>query len=73
MVPVIYSRGKCTHYFDRFHDFSGAIRKCHKNDYDNSFFPRTARLWNSLSAEYFPLTYHLHTFKSVVNRGRYPT
>ena len=29
----------------------------------NSFFPCTARLWNSLPIECFPLTYYLNGFK----------
>ena len=36
--------------------------------YVNSFFPRTARLWNSLPIECFPLTYDLSGFKSRINR-----
>ena len=31
-------------------------------------FPRTARLWNSLPLEWFPLTYDLSGFKSRINR-----
>ena len=31
-------------------------------------FPRTARLWNSLSIECFSLTYDLSSFKSRINR-----
>ena len=31
------------------------------------FFPRTARLWNSLPIEYFPLTYDPSGFKSRIN------
>ena len=34
----------------------------------NSFFARTARLWNSLPIECFPLTYDLSGFKSRINR-----
>ena len=34
----------------------------------NSFFPRTARLWNSLPIECIPLTYDLSGFKSRINR-----
>ena len=41
---------------------------CYKDVYVNSFFPRTARLWNSLPIECFPLTYDLSGFKSRVNR-----
>ena len=40
-------------YFDRLHDFSVTIPKCYKDVYVNSFFPRTARLWNSLPIECF--------------------
>ena len=31
-------------------------------------FPRTAKLWNSLPVECFPLTYDLNGFKSRINR-----
>ena len=51
-------------YSDRLHDFSVAIPRCYKDGYVNSFFPRTARMWNSLPIEYFPLTYNLNGFKS---------
>ena len=34
----------------------------------NSFFPRTAKLWNSLPMECLPLTYDLSGFKSRINR-----
>ena len=33
-----------------------------------AFFPRTARLWNSLSADCFPLTNNLNRFKGNVSR-----
>ena len=42
--------------------------RCYKDVYVNSFFPRTARLWNSLPIECFPLTYDLSGFKSRINR-----
>ena len=66
--PVPYSRGRSTRYSDRLHDFSVTIPRCYKDVYDNSFFPRTARLWNSLPKECFPLTYDLSGFKSRINR-----
>ena len=34
----------------------------------SSFFPHTARLWNSLPIEFFSLTYNLCDFKSRINR-----
>ena len=44
LVPLPYSQGRCTRYFDRLHDFSVPIPRGYKNVYVNSFFPRTAEL-----------------------------
>ena len=63
LVPLPYSRGRSTRYSNRLHDFSVTIPRCNKDVYVNSFFPRTARLWNSLPMECFPLTYDLSGFK----------
>ena len=60
LVPFPYSWGRCTHYSDRLHDFSVTIPRCYKHFYVNSFFPHTARPWNSLPMECFPLTYDLN-------------
>ena len=68
LVPLRYSRGRSTRYSDRLHDFSVTIPRCYKDVYVNSFFPRTAKLWNSLPIECFPLTYDLSGFKSRINR-----
>ena len=68
LVPLPFSRGRSTRYSDRLHDFSVTIPRCYKDVYVNSFFPRTARLWNSLTIERFPLTYHLNVIKSRINR-----
>ena len=59
LVPLPFSRGRSTLYSDRLHDFSVTIPRCYKDVYVNSFFPRTAKLWNSLPIECFPLTYDL--------------
>ena len=67
LVPLPYSRGRSTCYSARLHDFSVTIPRCYKNVYVNSFFCRTARLWNSLPIECFPLTYDLNGFKSRMN------
>ena len=67
LVPLPFSRRRSTRYSDRLHDFSVTIPRCYKNVYVNSFFPRTARLWNSLPIECFPLTYDLNGFKSRFN------
>ena len=66
--PLPYSRGMSTQYSDRLHDFSVTIPRYYKDVYVNNFFPRTARLWNSLSIECFPLTYDLNGCKSRINR-----
>ena len=68
LVPLSFSLGKSTLYSDRLHDFSVTIRRCYKDVYVNNFFSRTARLWNSLPIECFPLTYDLNGFKSRINR-----
>ena len=44
LVPLPYSRGKSTHYYERLHDFSVTIPTCYKIVYVNSFFPHTTRL-----------------------------
>ena len=50
-------------YYDRLHDFSITIPRCYEDVYVNNFFPPTARLWNSLPMECFPLNYDLNDFK----------
>ena len=57
-----------TPYSDRFHDFSVTIARHYKDVYVNSSFVHTARPWNSLPIERFPLTYDLNEFKSSGTR-----
>ena len=68
LVALPLSRGRSTRYFDRLHDFSDTIPRCYKDVYVNRFFPCTAKIWNSLPIECFPLTYDLSGFKSRINR-----
>ena len=68
LVALPFSQGMSTRYSDRLRDFSVTIPRCYKDVYVNSFFPRTAKLWNSLPIECFPLTYDLSGFKSRINR-----
>ena len=63
LIPLPFSR--CS---DRLHDFSVTIPTCYKDVYVNSFFPRTARLWNFLPIECFPLTHDLSGFKCRINK-----
>ena len=69
LVPLPFSHGSSTRYSDRLHDFSVTIPRCYKDVYVNCFFPRTARLQNALSIEFFPLTYDLSGFKSRIYRN----
>ena len=55
------------YYSDRLDDFSVIISRCYKDVYVNSFFPRTAILWNSPPIECFPLIYDINGFKSRIN------
>ena len=68
LVPLPFSWGRSTRYSDRLHHFSVIIPRCYKDIYVNSFCPRTARFWNSLPLECFPLTYDLSDFKSRIHR-----
>ena len=68
LVPFPFSRGRSTRFSNRLHDFSVTIPRCYKAVYVNSFFLCTARHWNSLPLECFPLTYNLNDFKSRINR-----
>ena len=44
LVPLPFSRGRSTRYYDRLNDFSVTIPRCYKDVYVKSLFPRTARL-----------------------------
>ena len=69
LVPLPFSQGGSTRYSDRLLGFSVTIPRCYKSTdvYLNSFFPSTARPWNFLVIEYFPLTYDLSGFKACVH------
>ena len=68
LIPLPFSRMRFIRYSDRLHDFSVTIPRCYNDDCINSFFPGTAKLWNSLLIECFPLTYDLSGFKSRITR-----
>ena len=44
LVP--FSRGRSTRYSDRLHNFSVTVPRFNNDVYINTFFPRTAILWN---------------------------
>ena len=60
-VPLVIVTG-CIFFLLRFLD------RCYEDVFVKSFFPHTARLWNSVPAECFPLIYDLNGLKSRVNR-----
>ena len=68
LVLLSFSRGRYNRYSHRLHDFSATIRRCYKDVYVNSFFACTARLWNSMHIECFPLTYNLNGLKFRINK-----
>ena len=45
-----------------------AIRRCYNDVYASTLFPRTARFWNCVPVEWFPLSYELNGFNSMINR-----
>ena len=67
LVPLPFSRGRSTPYSDRLHNFLSPFPDVTRM-YVSNFFPRTAKLWNSLPIECFPLTYDLSGFNSRINR-----
>ena len=48
---------------------SVTIPRFYKDFYDKGFFLHTARLWNSLPIECFPLTCDLNGFKSRIKKN----
>ena len=64
LVPFPLSRGRSTRYSDKLNGFSVTIPRCYKDVYVHSFFPRTAKLWNCLPIDCFPLTYDLSGLRS---------
>ena len=68
LVPLPYSRRRCTCYTDWFHDFTVTIPRRYKNAYVNIFFCCIGSLWNSLPIECFLLTYDQNNFKARNDR-----
>ena len=65
LVPFLFLKGGLLVILIDCMIFCVIIPRC----YINSFFPRTATLWNSLLIECFaPWTYDLNGFKSRINR-----
>ena len=63
-----FSRERSTCYSDRLHDFLLPFLNVTRMYMSIFSFSWTARIWNSLSIESFPLTCDLNGFKSRTNR-----
>jgi len=50
------------------HPYTVMVPTTHTETYARTFFPSTAKLWNSLPASCFPEAYDLQHFKSNVNK-----
>ena len=73
LVPVPFSWGRFTHYFNRLHGFSVTVHRYCKDVYVRGFFRHTARLCNSLHIECFPLTLSLElSFNCRFFLSRFP-
>ena len=60
LVPFPFSWGRSTCYSGKSMIFLSPFLDATRMSMSKSFFPHTARLWNSLPIECFPLTYDLN-------------
>ena len=67
LPPAIKTLNCVTRYSTNAHHMTVQLPSCNKLFYSSSFFPRTARLWNSLPSSCFPTCYDLQKFKSHIN------
>ena len=68
LVPLLHSHGRRTCYYNRLHNFSATIPRCHNNVYVNSFLPRKTKTLKFSDCRVFPLTYDLNGLNSRIKR-----
>ena len=68
MVPPLKEFGRSTRLASSSHPYVLDIPKAKSKFHSQSFFPRTAGIWNRLPQSSFPDTYDLGLFKSRVNK-----
>ena len=68
LIPLPQVFGRNTRLSGRSHAFTVATMSHRTTHYrDNSFFTRTARLWNDLPANIFPECFNISVFKTSVS------
>lgn len=50
------------------HPYQVSVPVCRIANFESSFFPRTAKLWNTLPLSVFPPSYNISTFKRRINK-----
>ena len=68
ITPRPRSFTRCTRGSDYTNPYLVAVPRCRTEQHKNSFFFRTAKLWNSLPTEVFPVCVSLTAFKRAVNK-----
>ena len=67
LVPPVRVFERATRLSASSHPYTLAVTRCRTKSYSNSFFPRSASLWNSLPSGCFPPSYDLASFKRNIN------
>ena len=67
LVPTPQHLGPSTRNAGSSHPYCLSVPHSRIAHHKKSFFPRTARLWNSLPSSVFPVDYDLLQFKANVN------
>ena len=67
-IPAPFRVGRTTRLSSAFHPFCVALHRHRCESAANSFFPRTARIWNKLPPRTLPPLCDLHKFKHHINK-----
>ena len=67
LVPVLYKFPRRTRFSEINHPHYLSVPIVSRKFHEQSFFPRTIKMWNLLPTDCFPVEFNLNTFKSRVN------